>query len=32
VEKALIAVGSPEDIIRVARRYQAAGLSEFLAL
>ena len=32
IEKDLIAFGSPEDIIRVARRYQEAGLTHFLAI
>ena len=32
VEKSLIAFGSPEDVIRVARRYEQAGLTDFLAI
>lgn len=32
VEKDLIAVGGPADVIRVARRYEAAGLTDFLAI
>ncbi|MFQ5521760.1 MAG: LLM class flavin-dependent oxidoreductase [Candidatus Methylomirabilia bacterium] len=32
VEKALIAFGSPEDVLAVARRYEAAGLTHFLAI
>jgi alkanesulfonate monooxygenase SsuD/methylene tetrahydromethanopterin reductase-like flavin-dependent oxidoreductase (luciferase family) len=32
VEKDLLAFGSPEDVIRVARRYREAGLTHFLAI
>jgi len=32
VKKDLIAFGSPEDVINVARRYTAAGLTHFLAI
>ena len=32
VEKSLVAFGSPQDVIRVARRYEAAGLTHFLAI
>ncbi|MBI4610763.1 MAG: LLM class flavin-dependent oxidoreductase [Candidatus Rokubacteria bacterium] len=32
VEKDLLAFGSPEDVIQVARRYAAAGLTHFLAI
>jgi alkanesulfonate monooxygenase SsuD/methylene tetrahydromethanopterin reductase-like flavin-dependent oxidoreductase (luciferase family) len=32
VEKNLIAYGSPEDVIRVARAYETAGLTHFLAI
>ena len=32
VEKDLIAFGSPEDVIRVARLYEQAGLTDFLAI
>jgi alkanesulfonate monooxygenase SsuD/methylene tetrahydromethanopterin reductase-like flavin-dependent oxidoreductase (luciferase family) len=32
VDKSLIAFGSPEDVIRVARRYEQAGLTDFLAI
>ena len=32
VEKDLVAFGDPDDIIRVARRYQEAGLTHFLAI
>jgi alkanesulfonate monooxygenase SsuD/methylene tetrahydromethanopterin reductase-like flavin-dependent oxidoreductase (luciferase family) len=31
-QKNLIAVGSPEDVIRVARLYEEAGLTDFLAI
>jgi alkanesulfonate monooxygenase SsuD/methylene tetrahydromethanopterin reductase-like flavin-dependent oxidoreductase (luciferase family) len=32
VDKHLIAFGSPEDVVEVARRYEAAGLTHFLAI
>lgn len=32
VERDLIAFGSPEDVIRVARRYEAAGFTDYLAI
>ncbi len=32
VEKGLIAFGGPEDVIRVARQYERAGLTDFLAI
>ena len=32
VEKDLIAFGSPDDIIRVAKKYEAAGMTHFLAI
>lgn len=32
VEKHLLAFGSPADVIRVARRYEQAGLTDFLAI
>lgn len=32
VERDLIAFGSPEDVIRVARRYEAAGFTDYLAM
>jgi alkanesulfonate monooxygenase SsuD/methylene tetrahydromethanopterin reductase-like flavin-dependent oxidoreductase (luciferase family) len=32
VEKDLIAYGSPDEVIRVARAYEAAGLTHFLAI
>lgn len=32
VEKDLIAFGTPEDVIRVAKRYQETGLTDFLAI
>lgn len=32
VEKDLVAFGGPEDIIRVAKKYEAAGLTHFLAI
>lgn len=32
VEKDLIACGDPDEILRVARRYKAAGLTDFLAI
>ena len=32
VDKHLIAFGGPEDVIRVARRYEQAGLTDFLAI
>ena len=32
VEKDLVAFGSPEDVARVARRYEDAGLTHFLAI
>jgi alkanesulfonate monooxygenase SsuD/methylene tetrahydromethanopterin reductase-like flavin-dependent oxidoreductase (luciferase family) len=32
VEKDLIAFGGPEDIIRIARRYESLGLTHFLAI
>jgi alkanesulfonate monooxygenase SsuD/methylene tetrahydromethanopterin reductase-like flavin-dependent oxidoreductase (luciferase family) len=32
VDKGLIAFGSPEDVIRVARGYERAGLTDFLAI
>jgi alkanesulfonate monooxygenase SsuD/methylene tetrahydromethanopterin reductase-like flavin-dependent oxidoreductase (luciferase family) len=32
VETDLVAFGSPEDVIRVARRYEEAGLTHFLAI
>ena len=32
IEKDLVAFGSPEEIIRVAKRYEAAGLTHFLAI
>jgi alkanesulfonate monooxygenase SsuD/methylene tetrahydromethanopterin reductase-like flavin-dependent oxidoreductase (luciferase family) len=32
VERDLIAFGGPEDVIRVARRYQAAGFTDYLAI
>jgi alkanesulfonate monooxygenase SsuD/methylene tetrahydromethanopterin reductase-like flavin-dependent oxidoreductase (luciferase family) len=32
VEKDLVAFGDPDDIIRVARRYEEAGLTHFLAI
>ena len=32
VEKQLIAFGSPDDVIRVARDYERAGLTDFLAI
>jgi natural product biosynthesis luciferase-like monooxygenase protein len=32
VDKQLIAFGSPEDVIRVARSYERAGLTDFLAI
>ena len=32
VEKSLIAFGSPEDVIRVARLYQEAGYTDYLAI
>jgi alkanesulfonate monooxygenase SsuD/methylene tetrahydromethanopterin reductase-like flavin-dependent oxidoreductase (luciferase family) len=32
VEKDLVAFGGPEDLIRVARRYEALGLTHFLAI
>jgi alkanesulfonate monooxygenase SsuD/methylene tetrahydromethanopterin reductase-like flavin-dependent oxidoreductase (luciferase family) len=32
VERDLIAFGSPEDVVRVARRYEAAGFTDYLAI
>ena len=32
IEKNLIAFGSPEDVVRVARLYEQAGLTDFLAI
>lgn len=32
IERDLIAVGDPSEVLRVARRYQAAGLNEYLAI
>ena len=32
VEKDLVAFGTPEDIVRIARRYRAAGLTHMLAI
>jgi alkanesulfonate monooxygenase SsuD/methylene tetrahydromethanopterin reductase-like flavin-dependent oxidoreductase (luciferase family) len=32
VEKDLVAFGSPQDIIRIARRYEEAGLTHFMAM
>jgi hypothetical protein len=32
VQKNLVACGSPEDVIRVARVYEQAGLTDFLAI
>ena len=32
VERDLIAFGSPEDVVRVARRYEAAGFTDYLAM
>ena len=32
VEKDLVAFGGPEDVVRVARRYEAAGYTDFLAI
>lgn len=32
IQKDLVAFGSPEEIIRVAKRYEAAGLTHFLAI
>jgi hypothetical protein len=32
IEKNVIAFGSPEDVVRVARLYEQAGLTDFLAI
>lgn len=32
VKKDLVAFGNPEEIVRIARKYEAAGLTEFLAI